>query len=166
MPFRPIARGPLLHVLLLFLLAAGVARAAAADRPQVFDRLRLEGVTVRVDARYLIQARAVDLVLAGRDGKVTEVRCLLEVDRTDLPRLRPPHFDAELDNAAILTFAPDRPVLLDNVLRDGPLAAIQALTATDRSIRPLLSVRDDAGFPLLLDLANYHNLQVFQERGR
>jgi len=149
----------------LLTLALALAPAAVAQPAPGADMigLSLPETTLRVDADTLIVASAVELRGDVTDSALGGFSLRFAVDRKELPRLRPPTFDMDLNAAQILMFVADEPVWITATPKPEWQEALRQKFAAGEALPQIAEALSPAGFPALLDLENYTFSGAIQE---
>jgi hypothetical protein len=124
-----------------------------------------EATLLRVDADALITAQELQVRGTVAGGQLVDMSLRFAVDRADLLKLRPPHFDMDLDAAALLSFDPDLPVWIVATPDDAFLVTLRSRIADGERLADLATELDAAHFPMLLDLENYTFAGALQADG-
>ena len=124
-----------------------------------------EPLMVRVDAKYIVPALGAVVVAPRNQGQVQDMVLRFAVERAEVLKLRPPDFGVEIDNVALLTMSPDRPVYIEAQARPEFLAAVRAWMEGGGTLEGMALDKGTTGYPALFDLENYTFKAILQEGG-
>lgn len=145
---------------------SSAAESAQAPPQDGVDAFAIpEPLTIRVDDTYVVPALEASVWARRHQGVVKNVVLRFAVDRAEVLKLRPPHFGAEIDNVALLTMSPDRPVYLTAVARPELLKAVRAHLSKGGKIGGMALEKGDHGYPILFDLEYYTFESIVQSTG-
>ncbi len=156
---------------LLVLTACGrskepTEKRSASNGKEKIEKFFLPKATLRVDERYLITAKKVELLGVSTGKDLKKVILLFVITRRDLNRLRPPHFDLDLSNKEMLTLNPTNPIYIEVVMKRESLRKANQLYKKNGRLANLVKAVDRNGFPFLLDLEHYTLKKWLQETGK
>lgn len=161
----------LVHALLLLALTSPVLAVGEPEAnmpPSAETRISVsipDTLIVRVDESSVLPAQRAMVYEERQRGELRGVLLGFEMDRAELPKLRPPHFDMKVDGVTLLSFDPGRPVRVLARARPEFVKELAAVLGKGETLAAVAGRPGASGFPMLFDLENYTFHGVIQDQG-